>query len=183
MRTSVDDEVARWVANHRRDVIDEATLWMASASDLLGVLAVVGVVAVSAALWFGRWRSMVPVVAVLATVSVLTVWLKPVIDRPRPPADLALIEVTGSAMPSSQALVTAAIVVAVVMADWWSSQRLRRLALVGGSAGCMVIGAAMVYLGVHWLTDVLAGWILGAGLTWPLMRLLRSLGGSERPDG
>ena len=96
--------------------------------------------------WFGGWRPMIQVVLVLAAVSVLTGWLKPAIGRPRPPADLALTQVTGAAMPSSHALITSAIVVAVVMADWWASARLRR-ALFVGVVGCLLVGAAMVYSG------------------------------------
>ena len=167
----MDDAVARWVAGHRTDALDDTALVLASASGLLGVLAVVGVVAVCAAIWFGGWRPWVEVAAVLAVVTLLTVWLKPVIDRPRPPADLALTQVTGSAMPSSQALITSALAVAVVMADWWTSDSRRRAAAVLGGVGCLVVGAAMIYLGVHWLTDVLVGWALGVGLTWVLMRL------------
>jgi undecaprenyl-diphosphatase len=170
VHASLDDAVAQWCADHRIGVLDTVTLWLADASGMLGVLALVAVVWVCLAVWFGGWRPMLQVVLVLAAVSVLTAWMKPVIDRPRPPAAVALTQVTGSAMPSSQALITSALVVAVVMADWWGSARLRRAALIVGGVACLLIGAAMVYMGVHWLTDVLAGWALGAGLTWLLMR-------------
>ena len=173
----VDDAVAQWCADHRIGVLDDIAVWLASLSELLGVLAVVGVVWVCLAVWFGGWRPMLQVVIVLAAVSVLTGWIKPVVDRPRPPADLALTHVDGSAMPSSHALITSAIVVAVVMADWWGSARLRRAALIIGVVGCLLVGAAMIYMGAHWLTDVLVGWALGVGLTWPLMRVLRGMAG------
>ena len=171
MWTSIDDGVARWVADHRLDVLDDITIWMAELSGLLGVLAVAGVVVVCAAVWFGGLRPVVKIVVVVGAVSLLTRWMKPVFDRPRPPRDLALYDTYESAMPSSHALISAAMVVAVVMADWWTSARLRRAVLVAGVLGCLVIGAAMVYLGVHWVTDVLVGWALGVGLTWPLMRV------------
>ena len=180
MRTSIDDDVARWVADHRLAVLDNITIWMAELSGLLGVLAAVGVVIICAAVWFGGLRPVVQIVVVLAAVSLLTRWMKPAIDRPRPPRDLALYDTYESAMPSSHALISAAIVVAVVMADWWSSDRLRRAALVAGVVGCLVVGAAMVYLGVHWLTDVLVGWVLGVGLTWPLMRVARAMSPAAR---
>lgn len=170
MLQSIDEAVARWVANHRHDALTTAARWLEDASGLLGVIAVVGVVAVCLAVWFGARRPVVQVVLVLAAVSLLTAWIKPVVDRPRPPADLALTELGGSAMPSSHALITSALVVAVVMADWWSSAGLRRTALVVGAVGCLVVGAAMIYLGGHWLTDVLVGWAIGTTLTWVLMR-------------
>jgi membrane-associated phospholipid phosphatase len=181
VQASVDDAVARWCSEHRHPAVTQVARALESADAALGALAVVGVVAVCVAVWFGGWRHMVRITVVLAAVSLLTAWIKPVVDRPRPPADLALTQATGSAMPSSHALITSAIVVAVVMADWWPSARLRRFALVVGVIGCLVVGAAMVYLGVHWLTDVVVGWAIGVGLTWALMRLSRpAFGGSLR---
>jgi undecaprenyl-diphosphatase len=180
MLAAIDEAVAQWFADHRIGVLDDIAIWLANASELLGVLAAVGVVWVCVAVWFGGWRPMLQVVLVLAAVSVLTGWMKPVIDRPRPPADVALTQVGGSAMPSSQALITSAIVVAVVMADWWASARLRRAVLVVGVVGCLFVGVAMVYMGAHWLTDVLVGWALGVGLTWPLMRVALAMSPAVR---
>lgn len=171
MPTSVDDSVARWCAAHRSDALDHLVVWLASQDVLVGFIAVASLVAIALSMWFGGWIPFARVVLVLVAVSVVTGYLKPVFDRARPPADLALYHVGGSAMPSSHALMTSAVVVAVVMADWWVSPRLRRATLVVGMAGCVVIGAAMIYLGVHWLTDVLVGWAIGVGLTAALMRL------------
>ena len=180
MLTAIDEAVAQWFADHRIGVLDDLTIWLANVSELLGVLAAVGVIWVCVAVWFGGWRPMLQVVIVLAAVSLLTGWIKPVIDRPRPSGDLALISVSGSAMPSSHALITSAIVVAVVMADWWESDSRRRAVAICGAVGCLVVGAAMVYMGAHWLTDVLVGWALGVGLTWPLMRVAQAMSPAAR---
>jgi undecaprenyl-diphosphatase len=169
--TSVDDAVARWCAAHRTHALDHVVLWLASRDVYLGFIVVAALVAIALSMWFGGWIPIARVALVLAAVSFMTGWIKPALDRPRPPADLALFPVIGPSMPSSHALMTSAMVVAVVMADWWTSARLRRAALAVGVAGCVVIGAAMVYLGVHWLTDVLVGWVIGVGLTVVLMRL------------
>ena len=180
MLASVDEAVAQWFADHRIGVLDDITIWLAGVSELLGVLAAVGVIWVCVAVWFGGWRPMLQVVVVLAAVSLLTSWMKPVIDRPRPSGDLALTFIGGSAMPSSQALITSSIVVAVVMADWWVSDSRRRAAAIYGAVGCLVVGAAMVYMGAHWLTDVLVGWAIGVGLTWPLMRVAQAMSPAAR---
>ena len=134
MQASVDEAVAQWCADHRVGVLDTISIWLADLSGALGVLALVAVIWICFAVWFGGWRPMLHVVLVLAAVSLLTEWMKPVIDRPRPSGDLALTEITGSAMPSSHAIITSAIVVAVVMADWWVSARLRRVALATASS-------------------------------------------------
>lgn len=169
--TSLDEAVARWCASHRTDVLDEVVLWLAGRDAYLGFIALAALVAIALSVWFGGWIPIARVALVLAAVSFMTGWIKPAIDRPRPPADLALFPVIGPSMPSSHALMTSAMIVAVVMADWWASAWLRRVALGVGVVGCVVIGAAMVYLGVHWLTDVLVGWLIGAGLTAVLMRV------------
>lgn len=179
MLESVDEAVARWVADHRSDVATQVARGLEDASELLGVLAAAGVIALCVAVWFGGWRPLLQIVLVLSAVTLLTAWIKPVVDRPRPPADLALTQVGGSAMPSTHALITSAIVVAVVMADWWTSERLRRVVAGIGVAGCLVIGVAMIYLGGHWLTDVLVGWVLGIGLTAALMMASREMAGRE----
>lgn len=182
MLQDLDDAVAQWCADHRVEVLDDIAVWLAKASELLGVIAVVGVLWVCAAVWFGGWRPMLQVVGSLAAVSALTGWMKPAIDRPRPPDDIALMDLTGSAMPSSHALITSAFVVAIVLADWWRSDFRRRATAAVGAVGCVLIGATMVYMGAHWVTDVLAGWALGVGLTWPLMLLAKRVPSASAPE-
>lgn len=182
MHASIDVDVAQWCADHRVAVLNDIATWLVSAGALLGLMSAAAVVWVCVALWFGGWRPMITAVLVLAAVTLLTSWLKPVIDRPRPPADVALTQVTSSSMPSTVAIITSAIVVAVVMTDWWVSDSLRRAVAVLGAVGCLVVGATMLYLGVHWLSDVLVGWALGISLTAVLMRLsARALDSSDAP--
>jgi len=97
--------------------------------------------------------------------------LKPFIDRPRPcKVDPFRVKHplgcgSGQSFPSSHASNTAA--AAMVFA--WGAPRLSFL----GLALTVLVGISRVYLGVHWPTDVLAGWALGAALGAVLIALSR----------
>ena len=68
----------------------------------------------------------------------------------------------GSALPSSVAVLSAAMAMAAVVG--WEQPRPggRRLAAIVATSVVVLFGAAVIYLGVHWTTDVLVGWTLGA---------------------
>ena len=77
---------------------------------------------------------------------------------------MALIHANGPSMPSTDAALTAACATALYVGLTWLHPRRQRLAGVVLAAGVTVIGLCLIYLGVHWPTDVIAGWALGIGV-------------------
>ena len=67
-------------------------------------------------------------------------------------------------MPSTHAAWTAAVACAAAIAFEWPTRRTQRIAAL--ALGCLVagIGACLVYLGTHWPSDVLVGWLLGSAI-------------------
>ena len=109
---------------------------------------------------------------------VLTTSLKYLISRPRPEADFYLSHVYTSSFPSGHSMLSAVIYLTsgVLLAAAVSHVRLKIYILSVAILLAMIVGTSRVYLGVHYPTDVLAGWMAGAAwaiLCWLVARWLR----------
>jgi undecaprenyl-diphosphatase len=126
----------------------------------MAVLAALG----SLVLWFRRrrWEAGIVVLA-SAGAGVLVVTLKNVYDRPRPPEATRLIVETNYSLPSGHALGSVVVlgVLAAVAGVVLRGAAARAATVVLAVVVAAVIGLSRLYLGVHWLTDVLDGWLVG----------------------
>lgn len=110
--------------------------------------------------------------------------LKDAIDRPRP--DGGLIDFSGSSFPSAHAAYSTFYVwLAVTIVMRLRPGMARGAAVVSaGIALAALIGLSRVYLGVHYLSDVSAGWALGAtafSLCAAVALVITTLGSLRRP--
>jgi undecaprenyl-diphosphatase len=159
---SVDTTVMGAVVAHRTDwatAIARVVMWLGTTSVVLAASALVALVVVV------RLRAYRPALAAVGSLALsggAAVVLKHLVGRPRPSGDLTLLHVGGPSFPSTQASLTAALAVTLLVATTWPSPQWRRAAALVLLAGVVLVGACMVYLGAHWPTDVLAGWLLGA---------------------
>ncbi|MFJ6534546.1 MULTISPECIES: phosphatase PAP2 family protein [Microbacterium] len=127
------------------------------------------IIAVSAMLILGiRRRSWTPVILITVAAAgslLMTVAGKELIGRERPPLVDAVPPYEYSpSFPSGHtlnAVVVVGIIVYLILLRQ-HSRRTRILTITGGVVFALVIGLSRVYLGHHWFTDVLAGWLLGA---------------------
>lgn len=110
-------------------------------------------------------------VAVLALAPQSSSLAKELVGRPRPTLS-PLYEIASNAFPSGHATNSAAALGAVAL---FVALRSKVPWLVWGLAGLVVlaVGVTRVYLGVHWPTDVIAGWLLGAAWVSACALLIR----------
>jgi undecaprenyl-diphosphatase len=96
--------------------------------------------------------------------SVLNLGLKSVFHRARPDLVPQLIDVTHASFPSGHAMISAAIylTIGVSLAETQPRPAARAFLISFCVLLVVLIGASRVLLGVHWPSDVLAGWCLGA---------------------
>jgi undecaprenyl-diphosphatase len=91
------------------------------------------------------------------------------VQRQRPPSDIWLIKVVGTSFPSGHATQSVATFVALALVGASLLPKCRVGALVAAVVLAAGVGWSRVYLGVHWATDVAAGWVF-AGV-WVAMVL------------
>ena len=97
---------------------------------------------------------------------VLHVLLRSIVDRPRPVAIDTLWAIDASSFPSGHAMMSMVVfpTFALLIAEQIPQARVRTGLVVSAFALAAVIGVSRLYLGVHYVTDVVAGW--SAGLFW-----------------
>lgn len=94
--------------------------------------------------------------------------LKLVFARPRPELVAHLADTCTASFPSGHAMLSAIayLTLAGLLARVQPRASLRRYVLAVGIALTVLVGASRIYLGVHWPSDVVAGWCFGAA--WAL---------------
>jgi membrane-associated phospholipid phosphatase len=183
----VDTALHDWVLTHRHPAFDRFGVDLAATgtgAPAYAVAAVAGALATVAATGTRRgwWRGALVGVAALALAELLRISLATAIARPRPPRADWLAYASGHAFPSGHTTTSALLAIGLAAALLTRSQRpiTRAAAVLGPALWAVAVGVDRVYLGVHWPTDVLAGWLLagliGCALLPPLGALMRALG-------
>ncbi|ALL14242.1 phosphatase PAP2 family protein [Caulobacter henricii] len=90
--------------------------------------------------------------------------LKAAFGRERPGPDYRALETINASFPSGHALLSAVVFLTLgaMAARFVQGRRLKALALGAAIVLSLLVGVSRIYLGVHWASDVLAGWSVGA---------------------
>jgi undecaprenyl-diphosphatase len=109
--------------------------------------------------------------------AILETSLKLAFDRARPDIVPHLVPVHSLSFPSGHAMLSAFtyLTLGALLARAEEQPRVWLFILLVSLTVTLLIGASRVYLGVHWPTDVLVGWTVGAAwalLTWMLAEIL-----------
>ncbi len=129
------------------------------------LLAVLGLLCIATWMTWRRWEPLaVTAMAMFLGAGASTV-IKHLAGRTRPPAAGWMSSADGNSFPSGHTTVTTAgyLTLAMCVAVLLNSTGGRALVLAVGAALVLGIGWTRIELGVHWPTDVLAGWAVGVG--------------------
>lgn len=153
-------------------------LWVVDLSALGGfaVLSLVTALAAGYLLVLKRWGGALMLLVAVLGGTLISEGLKVGFNRPRPDLVAHVVETTSMSFPSGHAMLSAVtyLTLGALIARAQERRHLRGYVLGSAVLITLLIGMSRVYLGVHWPTDVLAGWCLGAAwaiscwvvLTW-----------------
>jgi undecaprenyl-diphosphatase len=164
---SRDQAVLDWFVHNRTDAMITAARILSTIGSFVSLF-VIGLVI---GLWLRRrgwrlWFAGAPVLA-LSIAGLAAAAAKALFDRPRPPLSAHATHVASAAFPSGHATDAAAFFLAtsLVLSITTTQRRSMRVLLVAtGALLAGLVGVSRLVLGVHWLSDVIAGWALGSAI-------------------
>jgi undecaprenyl-diphosphatase len=155
-------------AGNDRSMLVEALLQVTTAPGLSAVrgvvfLALLGWLVLRRAWWTGAW-----VFTTFALIGPLTSVLKELVGRQRPQFARGGAGYETLSYPSGHASGVATLVTVLLLLAWpLLAPAARRAWLAAGVALVLLVGLTRIWLGVHYLSDVVGGWALGLG--WSLL--------------
>lgn len=187
-----DRTVLLWFRTPANVAVPIGPLWLQEAvRDVtsLGSFSILGIITVVAVLQLmlsGDRRLAIYVGSAVLSGTIVSSVLKALFDRPRPDIPGAPHVFTAS-FPSGHATLSSVVflTLAAVLAVASSNRKLRVLYLAVGALLTLLVGLSRIYEGVHYPTDVLAGWLIGTA--WAILcwvgahTLLRRLKTGQTP--
>ncbi|MGB3023556.1 MAG: phosphatase PAP2 family protein [Candidatus Saccharimonadales bacterium] len=159
-----DDAVLRYIhefASATNDAIvititDLGNVWWVSAA----------AIALLMILWRARrYRDLLVAALGIGGSAVINVTLKALFQRDRPQLWERIVTENSFSFPSGHAMASASLATVIIVILW--PTRWRWWAVVGGVIYMLAIGVSRLYLGVHYPTDIMAGWLVST--SWVLV--------------
>lgn len=179
--TALDSSITTWVVAHRTSgltTLARALSTVGSQAVLLPLTAVVTAVLVITRRQFARATLLV---ACWGGALGLYSLIKLLVHRMRPPMDIWLTNVgKTTSFPSGHATQSMGtyVALALVAVVWLSG--VRRAVLVLAVILALGVGCSRVYLGVHWTTDVVAGWLIATAWVATVVRQTARISSAAR---
>ncbi len=158
-----DQNATRWLVTRRTDEVVSIMRFVTRLADI-GVVSVV-VFSVTVVLLVRRLpRAAVFIVVASAGTAILVAVMKLAAGRSRPPVGAAVVA-AGHSFPSGHAAQSIACYGSLAVVAWslTSSRTIRTAAVSAAVCFALAIGTSRLVLGVHWVSDVLAGWAVAVG--------------------
>ncbi len=164
----IDHQIAVGVINLRSDFMDHFFFLITR----LGSWPIItGLFIITACLFwlYKRKQLILPFLIVIAGAGIMTIIIKALVDRSRPGSNLALYIEKLSSFPSAHAALSLAFFSFLIYCFWRFNLSLKTKIISSVILGLTVllVGFSRIYLGVHFTSDIIAGYLIG--LMWVLI--------------
>lgn len=178
-----DQGITTWAADGRHPALTVVMQVFTALGSTVGLTVLTAICATLLFVRGHRVRALVLAVTMLGS-SLLTVVLKEIFGRARPSTDTLLgFPASTTSFPSGHSFNTAVFagLLAGMVLITTTASLYRAPAIMAAAGATLLVGASRVYLGYHWMTDVLAGWSLGLAWLCLVTLALLWLQGRRRP--
>lgn len=160
-----DDSVSAWIQSYRNNSLTKVFEVITHLGDRVAYLVATAIGAGFFLVKYGRWKFTLQTILVLLLSSLSNLVLKKVINRERPTFE-HLVAVSTLSYPSGHSMSAMAFYGFLVYLSfrlsrsWW----VKGASSIGFGLLILLIGISRIYLGVHYPSDVIAGFM--GGLIW-----------------
>ncbi|MBA0048305.1 phosphatase PAP2 family protein [Mycobacterium sp. NPDC050853] len=160
--TVVDHSVLEFMLGRRRDWLTPIAVFI---TDVVGPNGMWPLgISIGAVLWW-RWRKPLPALVIFGTLIATRIAIpltKHLVGTERPPHAVRLVVEESPSYPSGHSLTTLSVLGVLAVIHGYGRGRTTRIWLwVAAVVGTGAVALTRLYLGVHWLTDVTGGVLLG----------------------
>jgi undecaprenyl-diphosphatase len=174
-----DRSVEEWFVEHRTKGLNSLSFVGSMLSDTVVKIVVTAVVAVVMLIVWKRWLGPLVVVVSLVLEALTFITVTTLVGRPRPDVSQLDTSPVGSSYPSGHTAAAVAYSAIAVVIFWHTRSRwIRAIAVALAILIPVCVGLARMYRGMHYLTDVSFGALLGLASVIATVIVLR--GAAER---
>jgi undecaprenyl-diphosphatase len=160
--TSFDAQVADWFVDRRTPTLDTMSLLGSYLAETIVKIAVTAVLAIGMRLAWKRWREPLLMVVPLVLEATAFIVITSLVGRSRPDVERLDTSPVGSSFPSGHVAAAAAYGAIVIIVFSHTRTRWVRIVTLALTAAIpVIVGVSRMYRGMHFLSDVVAGALLG----------------------
>ena len=182
--TALDHAVLAWMVNHRHPGLTSLAIAVTNVGSPVGV-ALIAIGAATVSWWrVGSARPAILILTTLAVAGAVSTVTKLIVGAHRPAPAAQLVVETDPSFPSGHVTGTLALLGALAVVIGHHCGRAVSAAVIAlAVAGTVAVGFTRLYLGVHWVTDIVGGLLLGtAAVVSANMVYWRMMGPSQVGD-